>query len=131
MRHDLGMRRGKQIAQGSHASMAFITRRIGKALKTPERRVMFGTTKLSDFVPLSDVEKEWLESSFAKVCVRVDSEIELREIFARAEAADLEVVMITDSGKTEFHGKPTPTCVAIGPDYAEKIDPITGHLKLL
>jgi PTH2 family peptidyl-tRNA hydrolase len=131
MRHDLGMRRGKQIAQGAHASMAFLTRRIGKALEKGLQRVWFGKTSLEQFVPLSDVEKEWLESSFAKVCCRVDSEIELREIFARAEAADLEVVMITDSGKTEFHGKPTPTCVAIGPDYAEKIDPITGHLKLL
>jgi PTH2 family peptidyl-tRNA hydrolase len=28
MRHDLKMRRGKQIAQGAHASMAFLTRRL-------------------------------------------------------------------------------------------------------
>lgn len=131
MRHDLGMRRGKQIAQGSHASMAFITRRIGKAMKHQGIAGWFRRVMFSDFIHFSEVEKQWLETSFAKVCVRVDSEIELREIFARAEAADLEVVMITDSGKTEFHGKPTPTCVAIGPDYAEKIDPITGHLKLL
>jgi peptidyl-tRNA hydrolase, PTH2 family len=28
MRHDLKMRRGKQIAQGAHASMSFICRRL-------------------------------------------------------------------------------------------------------
>ena len=32
MRRDLGMRRGKEIAQGSHASMAFLSRRVGRAL---------------------------------------------------------------------------------------------------
>jgi len=39
--------------------------------------------------------------------------------------------LITDSGKTEFHGQPTRTCLAIGPDVADKIDPITGQLELL
>ena len=42
----------------------------------------------------------------------------------------LEVHLIEDSGLTEFHGQVTPTCVAIGPDYSEKIDPITGNLQL-
>lgn len=118
MRHDLGMRRGKQIAQGSHASMAFITRRVIKRGEVVK--------------PLmNDVEVEWLLSSFAKVCVRVNSLEELLEIENKAKGAGLEVHLITDSGKTEFHGEPTPTCLAIGPDYSEKIDPITGELKLL
>lgn len=34
-------------------------------------------------------------------------------------------------GKTEFHGVPTRTCLAIGPDDSEKIDAITGQLQLL
>lgn len=38
--------------------------------------------------------------------------------------------LITDSGLTEFGGVPTKTVCAIGPDYDEKIDKITGHLKL-
>jgi len=29
-----------------------------------------------------------------------------------------------------MRSKPTFTCLAIGPDKAEKIDKITGHLKL-
>lgn len=39
--------------------------------------------------------------------------------------------MITDSGKTEFHGRSTRTCLAIGPAAADRIDAITGHLELL
>ena len=76
-------------------------------------------------------QQAWLTGSFAKVCCRVDSEEDLLEIHAKAIAAALEVHLITDSGKTEFHGQPTVTCLAIGPDDAAKIDAITGHLKLL
>lgn len=122
IRHDLGMRRGKQIAQGAHASMSFITRRLGRGVGGFPTRHGFTTSK---------VEQEWLDSSFAKVCVRVNSLEELLEIQNEAKKAGLEVHLVTDSGKTEFHGEPTPTCIAIGPDYADKIDPITGELKLL
>ena len=123
MRHDLGMRRGKQMAQASHASMAFITRRVGKS----KQYIKIGVAE----IPFTKVEREWLDSSFAKVCVRVNSEEELMTIKRQAEEAGLEVHLITDSGKTEFHGVATPTCLAIGPDYADKIDPITGELTLL
>jgi PTH2 family peptidyl-tRNA hydrolase len=40
-------------------------------------------------------------------------------------------VIIYDNGNTEFHGVKTLTAIAIGPDHAEFIDPITGHLQLL
>lgn len=115
MRRDLKMRRGKEIAQGSHASIAFLTRRLQRQ-KTPK---------------FTKAETEWLEGSFAKVCVKVNSEEELLDIFQQAKDAMLEVHLITDSGKTEFHGEPTNTCLAIGPDYSSKIDPITGELTLL
>lgn len=118
VRHDLKMRRGKQIAQGAHASMSFLTRRLQKN----------GHTSLGD---CSDAEREWLTSGFAKVCCRVNREEELMAIHDKAVEAGLEVHLITDSGKTEFHGEPTNTCLAIGPDEAEKIDPITGELELL
>ena len=118
MRHDLKMRRGKQIAQGAHASMSFICRRLQAG----------GSVSLGDF---SDVERAWLTGSFAKVCCRVNSEEELLAIRDKAAEAGLEVHVITDSGKTEFHGVLTNTCLAIGPDVAEKIDEITGHLELL
>lgn len=118
MRHDLKMRRGKQIAQGAHASMSFICHRLQEA----------GSVSLDDF---TDAQRAWLTGAFAKVCCRVDSEEELMQIHAKSLEAGLEVHLITDSGKTEFHGELTNTCLAIGPDDAEKIDEITGHLQLL
>lgn len=118
IRHDLKMRRGKQIAQGAHASMSFICRRLQES----------GSVSFDDF---TEVQRAWLTGAFAKVCCRVNSEEELMEIYDRALDAGLEVHLITDSGKTEFHGEPTNTCLAIGPDGVDKIDAITGDLQLL
>jgi len=118
VRDDLKMRRGKQIAQRSHASMSFICCRLQEK----------GSVSMNDF---TEVEQTWLTGAFSKVCCRVDSEEELMEIHDKALEAGLEVHLITDSGKTEFHGEPTNTCLAIGPDDAEKIDAITGDLQLL
>lgn len=112
------MRKGKMIAQGSHASMAFLSRRVFDAE---------GKTCVPQF---NDYELDWFNNSFAKVCVRVDSEEELLEIFEKAKSAKLEVHLIKDSARTEFK-EPTNTCLAIGPDDCDKIDTITGHLKLL
>lgn len=66
-----------------------------------------------------------------KIYVRVDSEAELLEIAQKAQEAGLIVHVITDAGHTEFAGVPTKTCLAIGPDEADKIDAVTGNLKLL
>jgi PTH2 family peptidyl-tRNA hydrolase len=118
MRLDLNMRRGKQIAQGAHASMSFICRRLQEA----------GSMSLDD---LTGAQRAWLTGAFTKVCCRVDSEEELMQIHDKALEAGLEVHLITDSGRTEFNGQPTRTCLAIGPDEADKIDAITGHLHLL
>ena len=119
MRTDLGMRKGKMIAQGGHAVISFLTRRM----KPKKKRVYE--------IGISTAEEDWMETSFAKICVRVNSEEELLDIYQQAKDAMLEVYLITDSGKTEFHGEPTNTCLAIGPDYSEKIDQITGDLDLL
>lgn len=118
MRHDLKMRRGKQIAQGAHASMAFLTRRLQSR----------SSICMDDFSPN---EQTWIAGSFAKVCVRCNSEQELMTIHDSAIEMGLEVHLIIDSGRTEFHGQPTRTCLAIGPDDASKIDQVTGHLELL
>lgn len=118
IRKDLGMRRGKEIAQGSHASMAFIT--------TDWRREDNNTFEIT----LSEAEVQWLRTGTTKICVVVNSEKELLEIYQKAHAAKVPAYLITDSGATEFNGVPTKTCVAIGPDYADKIDKVTGDLKL-
>jgi PTH2 family peptidyl-tRNA hydrolase len=131
IRKDLKMRRGKEIAQGAHASMAWLSQRVRKQLKEGLREFWdFDTAELLDFLHLSQEEIDWIEGSFAKVCVRVNSEEELMEVKKKAEEAGLTVELIVDSGKTEFGGTPTATCIGIGPHVAEKIDPITGDLEL-
>jgi PTH2 family peptidyl-tRNA hydrolase len=113
MRNDLGMRKGKMIAQGCHSSISFLTRKLQSNRK------------------MTDVEQQWVNDRFTKICVRVDSEQELIDIHNKALANGIESHLITDAGYTEFNGMPTKTCLALGPDYASKIDVITGHLKLL
>ena len=86
-----------------------------------------GSVSLDDF---TEAERAWLTGAFAKVYCRVDSEEELLEIHGKALKVVLEVHLIPDSGKTGFHSEPTNTCLAVGSDEAEKIDTVTGHLKL-
>ena len=75
--------------------------------------------------------QSWIDGKFTKICVSVDSESELFEIVNKAQSAGLTCALITDAGLTEFGGVPTRTCCAIGPNWAEDVDKITGHLKLL
>lgn len=120
LRKDLNMRKGKMVAQGSHASLACITQYFKKSVRGSYR-----------FFPPKEME-EWLfNTSFTKICVSVDSEMELIKIYTIAVASGLTASLIQDKGHTEFHGQPTYTAVGIGPGEAEKIDKITGHLKLL
>ncbi len=120
IRKDLNMRRGKEIAQGSHASMDFLIEPLRHLLLQNQ------ATKL-DF---SDVEKHWIVHGMAKVCLRVNSEEDLIAHHEKALAAGLKSFMIQDSGRTEFHGQLTLTACAIGPDLVERVDEITGDLTL-
>ncbi len=121
IRRDLKMRRGKEIAQGAHASMAWLRQRIMPHL-TPAGR--------ADQVQISEAERAWLELSMRKVTVKVGSETELLDVYDKALGAGLVVHVITDRGLTEFGGTPTRTCLAVGPDYDDLIDPVTGDLEL-
>jgi len=121
IRKDLKMRRGKEIAQGAHASMKWLTSRIQQPnTLDPSHHDM----------NLMPVEHIWVKGSFKKVCLYVNSEEELLEIHKSAQDIGLLSYLVTDKGLTEFGGVPTNTCIGIGPDFADKIDRITGHLKL-
>lgn len=124
MRNDLNMRKGKMIAQGSHASLGVILR--SGYVQPSEHSPNDGY-----YIPMDDELESWIVGRFKKVCLRVDSEQELLDLHQKAQDAGLRTVLITDAGLTEFNGVPTNTCIAIGPHYPEKIDVITGHLKLL
>ena len=120
VRKDLNMRKGKLAAQVAHASMKVFFDKL---------------TIYSDYAIIKDITKpmlEWMNyGPFVKIVVGVNSAEELFEIEKKASEAGIPNALIIDSGKTEFHGIPTATCIAIGPDEEEKIDAITGELKLL
>lgn len=118
IRKDLGMRKGKMIAQGAHASMKVF---FDRAFTIP----------YSMTISLTPAIMEWVQGKFTKIAVGVNSETELLEIYRKADEAGLLCSLIQDQGLTEFNGIWTYTAVAIGPDYSDKIDKITGHLSLL
>ena len=129
VRKDLKMRRGKEIAQSCHASIAFLTRQIqGSAPCKPEKPRSDGSNLFVVNVSLEG--QAWIDSNFAKICVRVNSEEELLDIHKKAQDLGLEVHLVQDSGLTEFGGVPTFTCLAIGPNKSDEIDEVTGELAL-
>ena len=121
IRRDLRMRRGKEIAQGAHASMAWLRERVIGGLP-PMGAV--------GHIELSEAERLWLERSVRKVTVKVGSEEELMAVYEQALQAGLAAHLVMDRGLTEFGGVPTRTCLAIGPDYDDLVDPVTGRLEL-
>lgn len=122
IRKDLNMRKGKMVAQGSHASMLAILQ---------QGHVQKDKHGLTYVIPMQPSVMEWVTNLFTKVCVGVNSEEELLTIYEQAKEADLPCSLIQDAGLTEFDGVPTYTAVAVGPGATEDINKITGELKLL
>jgi len=125
IRKDLNMRKGKMVAQGAHASMAAVLDRM--VILSHKKEIQEKTLILESGTPM----ESWINGLFTKVCVSVDSESELIKIYEKAKGAGLIASIITDAGLTEFNGVPTKTCIAIGPNWSEEVNQITGHLKLL
>jgi PTH2 family peptidyl-tRNA hydrolase len=122
MRKDLNMRKGKMVAQGAHASMKAIVDMMGE---NDEENYLCLTYKPKTAL------KDWIEGRFTKVCLSVNSEKEMLELYQKAKDKGLICSLIVDAGLTEFKGVPTKTCIAIGPNWSDEIDEITGHLSLL
>lgn len=124
IRKDLHMTKGKMIAQGSHASLGIILEMMNKKIENNGYSL---TLNVEKGFPLYS----WLKGGVKKVCVYVNSEEELINIYNMAEEKSLPVIMIEDDGLTMFKGVKTKTCIAIGPALEDDIDEITGNLRLL
>lgn len=121
IRRDLNMRRGKEIAQGAHAAMMFLSFAICRGLSLGP---------VHTFKHFSEEELLWISGGFKKVVCQVQTEQELRDLQVAAHRAWLTAHLVEDAGHTEFGGVPTITALAIGPDTDERLEPITGQLKL-
>lgn len=106
VRTDLKLPKGKLGVQCAHAS-------VEAALKSSR-----------------DVVDEWRSEGGKKVVLKVEGLEELRRYKAAAEKEKIVTALITDAGHTAIPAG-TVTCLGIGPDVEEKIDRVTGQLKIL
>lgn len=114
----LKMPKGKIAAQVAHASLnAFLH---GSQLQTHTL-----------YVDMTDIMTEWLQGAHTKVCLKSDSEEEMRDIYQRAYDDGLPCSLIIDNGLTVFNGEKNLTTLCLGPVEKEVADKYTGHLKLL
>ncbi|MGI0085832.1 MAG: peptidyl-tRNA hydrolase Pth2 [Nitrososphaerales archaeon] len=109
VRNDLKMGKGKLAVQVAHASVSSVE----QARK--HRPAWY---------------QAWIHDNQAKICVKVNSEMELRLIKGRVDEAGIPNTLIQDAGLTQLDPG-TTTCLGIGPAPSEVLDRYTGELKLL
>ena len=120
IRKDVGMNVGKIASQASHASVSAI---FNKNTSNIRNKVE---------INLTQEEEEWFNDRFTKIVLVAENAQELEELLSKAEKKGLNVSKpIIDAGHTFFDGVPTLTAIAIGPNFKESIDEITGHLPQL
>lgn len=109
IRTDLGMSTGKKCAQACHAS-------ITASNKVRRREI--------------GAWKRWINSGQKKILLKIKSLEELTTIRNQLEKDGIECALINDAGLTQL-SPGTITALGIGPVLSQKIDKITGDLKLL
>lgn len=131
IRKDLKMRRGKEISQACHASMAFLTKEMNPTVKFPELGMPYYTNAMTVKVDNVGEVIDWLRNSFRKIVCYVNSEQELIDLHQKALDKGLISHMVEDNGATEFDGILTKTCIAIGPHEDSEFEGLTDNLPLL
>ena len=106
VREDLKLPKGKLSAQVAHAS-------VDTALKSDKKIVEL-----------------WKKDGGKKIVLKVKDEKELFKYKQMAEDLGLKTALITDAGHTVLEPG-TITCLGIGPDIEEKIDKVSGKLKIM
>ncbi len=106
LRQDLKLPLGKASSQVAHASVDII-------LKSDK--------KIIDL---------WRNEGAKKIVLKVKDEKELFKYKQMAEDSGLKTALIMDAGRTVLEPG-TITCLGIGPDEENKIDKITGKLKMM
>ena len=106
VRDDLKLPKGKLSSQVAHASVDTI-------LKSDKEMIDL-----------------WKKEGAKKIVLKVKDEKELFKYRQIAEDSGLKTAIIQDAGHTVVEPG-TITCLGIGPDEEEKIDRITGKLKMM
>ncbi|HLC67284.1 MAG TPA: peptidyl-tRNA hydrolase Pth2 [archaeon] len=106
IRTDIKMSKGKVAAQASHAAV--------DAVQKSDKKII----------------DAWKKEGQKKIIVKAKSETELVELKEKCKKLGIKSSLIADAGKTELVPG-TLTALGIGPDTEEKINKVTGSLKLL
>lgn len=126
IRKDLKMRREKEIVQACHAAIKVIFLALNNldeySWSIENDKIVFDND--------GSILADWFNSSYAKICLQVNSEEELLDLKERADNLGFACALIQDNDTAEFHNVPTYTCLAFEPLPSETIDMITGELKL-
>ena len=107
--HELKMGKGKIAAQVGHAA-------VKATLQSGEHR--------------PELLDAWLSTGQKKVCVKADDVRQLEQIEHQAKHHQILTSKIRDAGHTQIPAG-SYTVLALGPDEEEKLDALTGELKLL
>lgn len=102
----LGMSQGKLAAQVAHASI------------------------LSMFEAPEGIVCGWLDNSYPKIVLQVETTQDLFALQEKANELKLPSAFVIDEGRTELSNG-SITCLGIGPATKELIDEVTGKLRLL
>lgn len=106
VREDLKLPKGKLAAQAGHAS-------VDAVIKSDKKIVEL-----------------WKKEGGKKIVLKVKDENELFKYKQMAEDIGLKTALIKDAGRTVLEPG-TITCLGIGPDLEEKIDKVSGKLKMM
>ena len=72
----------------------------------------------------------WLDNSYPKIVLKVDSGSDLLSLKSKCQDAKIPFALVIDEGRTELSNG-SITCLGIGPATKELIDEVTGKLRLL
>jgi peptidyl-tRNA hydrolase len=109
VRNDLKMTKGKIAAQVGHAAV----------------NCAFSSKKKD-----SKNFDKWFSEGQTKVVLRVDSEEELFQYKAMADAQNINNSIVRDAGRTQIEPG-SYTCLGLGPEKSSVVDKMTGELKML
>jgi len=118
LRRDLKLRRAEAAALASKASMAFIVE--------GDESDRSGSVQ----VELSGIEAEWMLGSSTRIVLGVTSEDAMRKLLLKAEIQGVSTYEITGSSSGKADEGIQLIAAALGPDDSDKLDLITGNLKL-
>lgn len=118
LRRDMRLRRAEAAALASKASMAFIVE--------GDESDQSGSVK----VTLSGIEAEWMLGTSTRIILGVTSEDAMRKLLLKAELQGVSTYEIMGSSSGKVDEGVQLIAASLGPDDSDKLDLITGNLKL-